>query len=434
MEKLNVIFIIVDTLRADKLGCYGDPDNVSPNIDRLAKESVIFENAYATINKTDPSIFAIFSGKYPLNTGLINHGIRITKEERENIRKIKTLPELLREKGYYTGAIDWLGRFHKRGFDFYSGFLSDDESETILSSKIYRYLRLLDLGLTKILGRDLLARLFYNNNLPYDPANLVTQKGIEFIKKTKKTSFFLYLHYWDPHFPYSRPNNLKSYFIDHIETRYKAEISFVDEHIGRFLDFLSTKNLLKKTLLIFTGDHGEGLNEHGVALTHRTLYEPIMKIPLIIHGPSLKPKRIKNLVQHPDIVPTILDFLNIDIDRLEISFDGESLLPLINNRKLLTRSLAFFEDISPGEFYIKKDSRSWGIRVGDYKFIRTFKGTKENLFAVDFDPTRCIIVKEELYNLKIDPNEKDNLINKKPNIAQEMAHRMDLFVKKLKKK
>ncbi|MFX0141164.1 MAG: sulfatase-like hydrolase/transferase, partial [Candidatus Hodarchaeota archaeon] len=127
----NIIFIIIDALRARNLSCYGYPILISPNIDMISKEGILFEDSYSCSNCTDASRTTIFSGMYPTSHGILGHGglWRDKKIGEVDTRKlydsgILLLPEILRAKGYTTLAVDWLGRWHRRGFDHYSGMLS----------------------------------------------------------------------------------------------------------------------------------------------------------------------------------------------------------------------------------------------------------------------------------------------------------------------
>jgi phosphoadenosine phosphosulfate reductase len=435
MKKPNIIFILVDALRPDKLGCYGFSRSKTPRIDELARRSVLFENAYACINKTDPSLVSVFSGKHPFSHGLLRHGMKVTPEELSRIKKIKFLPERLKALGYQTMAVDWLGRFHKRGYDQYSGLLSGGE-KTIFNSRLNYYFRLVDFLGTKVLGRDFLGRLLYylakEKSFPYDSAEVVTRKARKLIEENRQAPFFLFVHYWDTHDPYVRPNNLGSAIFDSTEKRYCAEVAYVDGFIGRLLDLVKKKNLLEEMLVILTADHGEGLGEHGIFFEHKGLYEPIVKVPLIVSHPSLGSRRVKTLVQHPDLLPTIIDFLGEKAD--QALFDGQSLLPLMSGKAKKRRPLAFFEDISPQELHFKPNSRSQGVRVGKYKLIRTFRGEKEDLFSVPFDSSRCVLRSEELYDLKKDPGELCNLAFKKPEVVKRMLAEMVAFSQRLDQK
>lgn len=137
-QKPNIIFIVSDALRADHLGCYGYHKNTSPNIDKLAREGVLFEKCYPISTNTDPSFTSIFSGKYPASHGIIHHGFKVTPEEEESFYRsdTKMLAEILKSNGYTTIGIDWLGRWHKTGFDYYWGSEEGGAKESIFNKII----------------------------------------------------------------------------------------------------------------------------------------------------------------------------------------------------------------------------------------------------------------------------------------------------------
>ena len=121
MKHKNIVLIGIDALRADHLGCYAYDKETSPNIDNLAKKGITFENAFSCINTTDPSFTTILSGKYPISHGIRNHSEKVTNSMLQNFykQKIRFLSEILRDNGYKTIGIDWLGRWHKKGFEYY---------------------------------------------------------------------------------------------------------------------------------------------------------------------------------------------------------------------------------------------------------------------------------------------------------------------------
>lgn len=432
--KTNLIFIIVDTLRADAL-------RAMPKVKKLAHQGVFFSQAYAGITKTDPSISSIFSGRYPLSIGLISHGQWITQKEEENIKKVKLLPEILQENGYQTLAVDWLSRWHARGYDHYSGkILADSESESLIKDKFFylKYFRKIDrLLLIRFLQRDFLTRLAFSslmkNPVPYDPANVVVNKAIEYLENYSEKKFFLYLHFWDNHWPYIKPRHWQSLLFDTVKDRYLTEARFIDNQLGRLFHYLKQKKLFKKTLIIFTSDHGESLDEHGLFTAHQGLYEQVIKVPLIFHGPRLPKKNIESLVAHVDIFPTILDYLGISLPR---NLDGYSLLPLIKGKKNQVRDFVFFLDVVFGQMKIKKAKRRRGIRMGDYKYLQYLKVDDKSISRIFLGP-EIEVINEELFNLKKDPQEKNNLadveVSKKEQLKKALMTHLQALKKKRKK-
>src|SRR3989344_6030036 len=407
----NVILIVVDALRARSIGSYGKDPSFSPTIDRLGKEGALFENTYTTTVTTDPTITAIMTGRHPISNSFINNETKITRKELDNIKKIPLIAERLKENGYYTGAIDWLSRWFERGFDYYSGGIVSGEKQKEQATKldkIYKYMRIIDLATLHLVKRDFLNRIYYllkYEKLPYDPANVVINDAIDFVDKNKNRNFFLYVHLWDTHYPYSRPKTAKSVLLDSIQDRYLECINFVDGEIKKLLLFLENKKLLDKTLVVLTGDHGESLTEHSIYISHRGLYEETVKVPLIFKGPGIPSVKMDGLVQNIDIVPTILNYLNIDYNENE--FDGNTLISLLT-KKRKNKKLVYFEDLTYGEYKIRKDVRLRGIRKGKYKYIQSLRGEKKFLFDI-YPKIDELILEEELYDLEKDPCEKNNL-------------------------
>lgn len=444
MKNPNIIFILIDALRARNLDCYGYNGHTSPNIDFLVHDAVIFENAYSTINATDPSLPSILSGKLPKNHGIRNHGKKITKKEIAKYKNIKTLPEILRTEGYSTLCIGWLGRWHKKGFDYYSGSLEKIKMikknhikiKIIKKNHIYRKIPYF---LIKLFGRTLTS---------IDNAICVTNRAIDIIKRfsNKNNRFFIFIHYWDTHTPYDPPlkyikkfeirertreltleeiyadignPNWRKYlqycgkgakYAEEIIQRYDASINFVDNEIGRLVDFLKKMEILNDTIIIITSDHGESLTEHGIYFDHHGLYEESIHVPLIIRYPELpQNKKISGLVQHIDILPTILDILDIKVND---NFDGKSLLPLINGDQNKIRDYIFVE-----ENYTQKKR---AIRTEEFKYIYSPSERDAKCHYCD----RIHGGVEELYDLKKDPNELTNIIDQRPEIAESLSDRL----------
>lgn len=430
----KVVFIIADTLRAYNVGVYGKNPSPTPVIDKLASQGIIFENAYTTSTKTEPSITAIMSGKYPISLGLISYGKWINNKQLRNLKKTVFLAEILKSHGWETAAVAWTPNWCKRGFNYYSGKLIKNVNlQKIYHDSLFllKFLRLLDIISIKLTRRDFFVRFCYSflNSfpVPYDPADVVSDKALEYLKEECKGKLFLYIHFRDPHFPHVRPKSLKSYIFDSLEKKYDAEISFMDRQIGRLIDFLEKEKLNEETLIVFTADHGENLWRHNITLAHRGLYNTVVKVPLIMKHESLPVKKINEIVQTIDIFPTLLDLLGIKYAR---KIDGISLVPLIKGKKEKTRGYSFFEDISFGEMKIKKSHRKRGISIGDYKYIETLRGKNEDLFNA-IPGGEAICKEREVYNVRKDKWEKNNLVKKLPAIANGLRMQLDSVLKEL---
>lgn len=432
----NVIFIISDTHRAKNVGLYGAKPTPTPEIDKLGEKGILFANAYTSITKSDPSITAIMTGKYPMSTGLISHGSWIIGKQEQKLKNIPFLAEILRENGFKTAAIDYFGRWHKRGFSYYSGkIIKDIEEKKIAGNNIefIEYLRYLDAIFFKIFKRDFFVRFYYcffpKVIIPRDPADTVIDDAIKVLENFKKEKLFLYVHFRDPHSPYVRPKGLRSFIFDSIEDRYNAEIKFMDSQVGRLVRKLEKLGDLDKTLIVFTADHGENLTEHNIYIAHHDPYEEVVKIPLIFYNPNFHFKKIKSFVCNIDIFPTILDFLKIPVAQ---NIDGKSLLPLINGKSTKLRNFVFFDDNLFGKYSLRKSRRKLGVRVDNYKYIRTIRGKDQDIFQPF--PVNYRVAQEELYDLNVDPMEKNNLAVINKGILSRLRSVLDYQIKSLKSK
>ncbi len=433
----KVILVIADTLRAKNVGLYGAKPSPTPNIDKFGSEGVVFLNAYTTITATDPSISSTMSGLYPLRLGLINHGFHISSEEEKALDNAIFLSEIFQKNGYRTAAIDWLGRWHKRGFDYYSGRLKTGKGKTYpIFDKLPfpLILRILDKIAVKFLKREIFIRFYYaffpNPQIPYDSANLIIDEAIKILKKNKKNKLFLYMHLWDAHSPHTKPRGLKSYLKDNIEATYNAEVNFIDKEMGRFIRFLKETNSYDNSLIIFMADHGENLHEHDIPFNHENLYEDVLRVPLIFMSKTLNPKKIKSQVQLIDNYPTILDFCGIGYDTKKI--DGKSLIPLLIKDKPL-RETSFFEDLTYRKINFPANTRRRGIRKGNYKFIETLSGNRKYLYSLMPNRGR-LNCNYEMFDLGKDPDEKDNLVIKKSGLAEDLKRELDVIISRLNDK
>lgn len=383
-KKLNVLLITMDALRPDYMGCYGYNKNTTPNIDNFAKNAVIFTQAISHSSHTAVANASLVTSTYPVTHRVEDWGYKINST-------LPTLAGILKSYGYTTGFISdqlgfsWLEGFEE-GFDFFRLMLSD---KRVPSGK---KIKIVD----------------------------ITNYAIKWLKKNRNRKFFLWVYYIDPHgaytpsAPYDQmfilnntinktlpvckdkysqvgigciPQYIKSgtianpaYYI----SQYCGEIRQTDERLAKLFKALKELGLSKNTIIIFTSDHGEGMGEHNQYFCHTIyLYDYLIHIPLIIKHPSqdIKKHYIKQQVRTIDIAPTILDFAGI---KKPLSMQGESLKPLILGEKVN------FPKFSFGKWLDKSY-----IRTEGWKLI--YNASNENY---------------ELYNLKKDPQEVDNLVNR----------------------
>jgi phosphoadenosine phosphosulfate reductase len=432
----KVILIVADTLRQLNLEDRSPHRAKTPNLDYLKTHGVSFSNAYTTNTKTCPSIVAIMSGNYPIHSGLVNHinmwGENLIKaKEEKNIHKIRFIQEDLKKDGYKTAAVDWMGLWYKRAFDYYSGKL-DNPTSFILRLKQHPVLSRLKEISVRLLRREFIHRAYYcfyvNPKGPYDSADKVFKRGIELLERNKNKKMFLYLHLWDTHFPHTRPRGLKSYLFNTVDDTYNAEIEFIDKQMGELIDSLKKRNEINETLIVFTSDHGENFYESGTPFSHDMLYDNVVKIPLIFSSPQFEKKDIESLAQNIDIMPTILELLNI---KIKSRVDGISLAPFFYNSKRGIRDYIYCEDIiEDKKLPLSNKSRRRCIRLGDYKFIETIAGSKGELTQI-MPSGNLKIINRELYNLKKDPREKNNVLSLQRKIAEELEGRLHNLIQGL---
>lgn len=295
-DRLHVVLITIDTLRADRLSCLGS-DVETPHLDRLAADGVLFTNASTTVPFTLPAHSSILTGTYPPF-----HGVR------ENVgyflgEQNRTLGEILGAEGWQTAG-------------FVSAFVLD--ARWGIARGFEHYFDDFDLA-------------------AFDDPNLgsVQRPGSETIAaatswlrereaREEERPFFLWLHLFDPHDPYTPPEPFRSRYAH----PYDAEVAYTDALVGGFLDELEALGLLQQSLVVATADHGEGLGDHGEAFHGYFVYDSTVHVPLIVRppGPGAAGARRSEAVSHVDLVPTILDLVGLEIPA---SVQGQSLLPLL---------------------------------------------------------------------------------------------------------
>ncbi|MFZ5479951.1 MAG: sulfatase [Myxococcota bacterium] len=399
----NVLFVLVDTLRQDHVGPWGQRP-LDATVSRLAAEGVAFDDAVTVIPKTTQSVAAMQTGKYP-----VHNGVRILKDRLS--KKNRTLAEVLRKGGWRTGAFvhnGWIMR--GRGFEQgYGQFWSWFEIERPWGPLRYS-------GAVTTLDAATTRRI-----QPFDgnvDARVVTDRAIEWLADGD-APFFAYVHYFDPHWPYAPPgvdarcvvNDIKSTEFTRGEMMfqntlpesenararelYAGEVAYTERQVGRLLDWLDASGHADDTLVVFTADHGHHLGDHGYYYHHgEFLYEPGMRIPLVMRLPGVLEagRRVSPQVRSIDVMPTVLGILGVDAPA---GMDGVDAL------KEAPPQLAFLEtDIS----YFKENKR------------RYVKGTKGKVRGVRTDRWKLVYTPREsapiveLYDLAADREEAHDLV------------------------
>ena len=358
---LNVLLITVDTLRADALGSYGNATAETPWMDRLAAEGVRFETAHAQNVVTLPSHANILTGRYPLDHGVRdNSGFRLPPG-------VETLATLLKQQGYRTGAfvsafpLD--SRFGlDRGFDVYDDRLGDPETRTAFV-------------------------------MQERPGARTVEAAQRWLAQQGSAPTFTWVHIYEPHFPYVPPEPFASRFAT---SPYHGEVAYSDAILRPLLEPLLREGANGRTIVALTGDHGEGLGEHGEKTHGIFAYETTLRVPLILYSPRLfGPATVRDRVRHIDLLPTLLDALAM---KPPAGLPGRSLLSLAEGRGTAPAEPAYFEALSASL------NRGWAPLVGlvrdRYKLIE--------------------LPEPELYDLDADPRELTNLAAKEPLVLDQV--------------
>ena len=362
----NVVLITIDTLRADHVGCYGDRQIKTPNIDGLAADGTRFERTFTPVPMTLPSHTAMLTGTYPMLSGMHDFsGNKLSPQQ-------PTLATVLKQNGYTTGAVIAAAVLDSRfglnqGFDFYYDH--------------FDFSRLDEANL------DEMER----------PGNLVADQVLDWLGKISQKKFFLWMHLYDPHYPYHPP---EPYSREYADRPYDGEIAFADEQVGRLVSYLKDKGLYQNTVIVLSGDHGESLGEHGEKTHGFFIYNATMHVPLIIHLPGkAKTPAVADPVSLVDLMPTVLAAVGVDIPP---QVQGKSLLPVLRGES------ADHERAVYGETFLPRIHFNWselrGAENAKYHFI---------------DAPR-----PELYDLGKDPGELRNLLSEKKAVAEEMRAKL----------
>ena len=353
-QKLNVILVTVDTLRADRLGCYGFRAVKTPVIDALAAQGVMFGRCMAQTPLTLPSHATILTGTLPLFHGVRDNGGFVAPEG------LTTLAESFKGAGYATSA-------------FVAAYVLDGKWG--LNQGFGTYFDKFDLSRFEKISLGSVQR----------PANEVLDEALGWLAKAKDGPFFSWVHLYDPHTPYEPPPPFDTQYPDH---PYLGEIAFTDSQLGRLASFLETSGLKDRTILIFASDHGESLGAHREATHGFFVYQEAIHVPLIVSTPfpGLRGVVSDRVVSLTDIMPTALDMAGLDIPP---QVQGTSLVPL------------FFDP--------DRDLDGTGTAYSETYYPRFHFGWSELRSFMD-DRHKIIISPDvELYDLGTDGREQKNL-------------------------
>ncbi|HEY6292699.1 MAG TPA: sulfatase-like hydrolase/transferase [Terriglobia bacterium] len=377
---IPVILISVDTLRADHLSCYGYRSLATPSIDSLARGGTIFSEISSQIPITLPSHVSLFTSTYPFVTGIEENGEVLP-------RGAVTLATLLKSHGYRTAAFIG-GYFLARRFGLSQGF---DVYDSPFDSRAIR-------------GALDLKR----------PAAGVTASACAWLKSNSNVPFFVFVHLFDLHLPYDPPAKYQALSS---KSDYDAEVAYVDDVLGGFLQFLRGTGIYQRSLVVLISDHGESLGDHGEHTHGYFVYQSTLHVPLIIHWPEgghvvagesgrpgpapVYPERIDSPASLIDVAPTVLQVLQI---QAPVSFAGHSLIEFLGPVTTAGREV-YSESTYAHDKFGWSSLRS--LRVGNYQYIETPRA--------------------EFYNLSEDPGELHNLYATRRPLALAYGERLKAF-------
>ena len=370
-EARNVVVVTIDTLRADHLACYGYDRIKTPNIDQLARTGVRFANATTPVPITLPAHTALMTGQYPMATGMHDFSGNMLASG------TMTLAGLLHGHGYSTAAFIGSAALDSR-FGLNQGF------ET--------YYDHFNLGHSKEIHLDQIERR----------GDQVVDLAMKWVESHRQKPFFIWVHLYDPHAPYDPPGPYARLYRNR---PYDGEIAFADAQVGRLFDYLKQQHLYENSLVVLASDHGESLGEHGEKTHGFYIYNATVRVALIMRIPGDPPRVVQQGVSLVDVMPTLLQVLEIP---RPASIQGQSLLSLMMGRQSGSASGQYAENYAPLLHFGWNRLLSFEWR--GMKYIET--------------------TRPELYDLKTDPHELHNLFSTHQALAHEMNGRLQELVRR----
>jgi arylsulfatase A-like enzyme/Flp pilus assembly protein TadD len=360
----NLILVTIDTLRADRLACYGATDVETPNLDRIAREGALAPRVTAHVPLTRPSHTSLFTGMLPTR-----HGIRDNISP-ARLPDVPTLASVAKAAGFRTAAfvssiVLASGGGFERGFDVYSEDLARSSDELPFLNELQR------------------------------PGEDTLKEAVGWLGSNRDARLFAWIHLYEPHEPYEPPEPYRTRYADRL---YDGEVAWSDELVGRLDDELGKLGLRENTLLVVTSDHGEGLGEHRETLHGFFIYETTLSVPLLVRGPGVAPgTRVESLVQTVDLFPTVVDMMGFEPEA-NAERAGASFASALRGEAYRNDPVVYAESLVPLLHFGWSDLRA--IRRGKWKYIQA--------------------PRPELYDLEADPMEIRNLVDSQPDLAKGM--------------
>lgn len=429
---MRILYLDIDSLRPDHLGCYGYEQPTSPNIDRLAADAIRFDRAYVASSPCMSSRAAFVSGRYGINNGVVTHG---------------PLGQTLNSPATRHGH-EW------QGFE-------DAQEEWMTLPELFFNNRIRTIAVSSFPRHPApwFYHLWHEFHQPQEPpggyfqtprAEDIVDIAIDRLEANRDEEPFLYVQFWEPHDPYLQDDEAVEPFRDgplppyptseQIEAHmdwdafrsptdpglarslehssydtvvnrealgdllagYDAEIRHVDTHIGRLLDYLKANNLYDETLIVVTADHGEEFGEHGLYREHWSTYDGTQRVPLLIKPPAhheMAAGSRDHLVTNVDMAPTLARYAGLD---LPAAWQGRSLQPIVESASAESRDAIV---VDHGQYTAQR-----AVRTDQWKYIRTYHAGMWNGVVPD----------EQLFDLTTDPWEQTNLAPDRPDVVSDL--------------
>jgi arylsulfatase A-like enzyme len=395
----NIILISLDTLRADRLGVMGYPRATTPNLDAFSRRAILFTQAITPSPWTTTAHFSLFSAVYPSA-----HVREASLMEAQFSYANRFLPSVLRDNGYYSIGIT-AGAGISSSYGFSEGF--------------NRYLEFNSMNNAE------------DPEAPWDHEDgtaKIFDNAMDWLESNRDTKFFMFLHNYECHDPYEDTYFLdqgdKGSFIEQRRALYDGDVRKTDAFFGRLIEKLESLDMLSNTAVIVVSDHGEDLGDHfneedrippkfsidvpqiSNADHGHSVYDEVVRIPMIMHFPGIQPKKavLDNQVRLIDVMPTILDYLDMEYDG---PLQGTSLLPLMETGEREVDPPALSE-------YTGHGPEQKSLRMNGYKYIYV-----KNPSQIKYGITFRNIPKMALFDLKKDPGEKNNIYAENKELAME---------------
>jgi arylsulfatase A-like enzyme len=378
----NVVIFNVDTLRADRLGVYGYGRQTSPNVDGFADDAVVFGNAFSVSPWTRTSVVSLFTSMNP-----VAHACQDRDDSARD--ELVMMAEIFRANGFVTGGfstnISVSEKFNlAQGFDDFVYF----ERKPWFS---------------KNRGRP---------DPGYVPIEGMMDDALGWLDNTGDKPFFFYFHPTDPHWQYRAPAIFTLWGREQLGDLYDAEILYVDHYFGQLIEHLRTLGKLDETLVIFTSDHGEELFDHGGHGHGHTLFNELLRVPLIFRHPQFETGIRPEIVRQTDILPTLIDLFALE--RSGAVIQGRSIVPMLFDKR----------DPTPEDQYVLAEviypSKIEGIslEMDGWKLMRIFQMQKSRGFPAGVQDSRM------LYETSRDPHEQNDVARDNPAVVDSLEARM----------